>query len=71
MKRRFFFIILLVPVLFACSKKKDNGPCYDCTAISGGNTYNKSICTDGVAEEEVMPQSDANGQLGWHCTQRP
>lgn len=70
MKYRFtFLIILLVPVFFSCKKDKGDSTCYDCTAISGGNTYNEFVCTDGVPEDK-LPDQDQVGNINWTCTER-
>lgn len=63
-----YLFVILACLALSCSKKND-GPCYDCTAISAGTTYNEVVCTDGQPEDK-LPDSDANGNLNWTCHKR-
>jgi hypothetical protein len=64
-------LLCMLMASFACSKKSESRPCYDCDApnIGTGGTYNEKVCTDGQPEDQ-LPQSDAFGQLSWHCVKR-
>lgn len=67
--KRSLLLLLLIPVFFAC-KKKESGPCYDCTAISAGNTYNRSVCTSGNPEDKLPETDPVGNNFNWTCTER-
>jgi hypothetical protein len=62
-----FILFITVLAFFSC--KKDKGTCYECTVVSGANTYNETVCTDGDPQDE-LPNQDANGNLVWDCQER-
>jgi hypothetical protein len=63
--KQFFALILLISIA-ACSKNKT---CYKCIAVSGTTNYDKKVCTDGDPKSK-LPASDANGTIGWTCTEQ-
>lgn len=65
MKR--LLILLLITSSLSCSKEKTK-TCYQCEAISAGNTYNQNVCTSGDPYSK-LPKSDAGGNLNWTCHQ--
>jgi hypothetical protein len=66
MKKLIILTSLFALIFLSCSK---NRTCYRCMAISGGHTYDEKVCTDGRPEDK-LPKQDANGNLGWNCTEK-
>lgn len=60
--------LLLAILLHSCSKPKADA-CYQCTAVSGTQTYNSNVCTTGDPKAGLQ-RTDANGTIGWTCKQR-
>lgn len=69
---KIFTYLLLVILLLSCSKSKSpvNKKCYKCEAISQGNFYNETPCTNGDPYENLAKKDPNGNLLGWSCTEQ-
>jgi hypothetical protein len=61
---------MICALALSCSKNKSSGTCYECTAISAGNTYNQAVCTSGNPEDKLPEKDPVGNNFNWTCTER-